>query len=105
MAGLTTHVLDTSIGKPAHNILIELFFVITFTPIIFKIFEPHFNLGLSFLLSSSKFLKVDTPLALAAIKKIIKNSSIASLFKLDGQLIDFRFLGLSTKTSAIASPL
>ena len=27
MAGLTTHVLDTSIGKPAHNILIELFFL------------------------------------------------------------------------------
>ena len=26
MAGLTTHVLDTSIGKPAHDILIELFF-------------------------------------------------------------------------------
>ena len=27
MAGLTTHVLDTSIGKPARNILIELFFL------------------------------------------------------------------------------
>ena len=27
MAGLTTHVLDTSIGKPAHDILIELFFL------------------------------------------------------------------------------
>jgi len=26
MAGLTTHVLDTSIGKPAKDILIELFF-------------------------------------------------------------------------------
>ena len=25
MAGLTTHVLDTSIGKPAKDILIELF--------------------------------------------------------------------------------
>ena len=27
MAGLTTHVLDTSIGKPAKDILIELFFL------------------------------------------------------------------------------
>ena len=25
MAGLTTHVLDTSIGKPAYKILIELY--------------------------------------------------------------------------------
>ena len=79
--------------------------VIIFTPIIFKIFEPHFNLGLSFLFSSSKFLKKDIPSALAAIKKIIKNSSIAPLFNFDGQLIDFSFLGLLTKISAIGSPL
>ena len=45
-----------------------------FIPIIFRIFEPNFNLGLSFLLSSSKFLKIETPFAFAAIKKIeIKN--------------------------------
>ena len=75
-------------------ILIEFLVAITFTPIIFKIFEPHFNLGLSFLLSSSKFLKKDTPFALAAIKNKTKNSSIAALFKLDGQLIDFKIFGL-----------
>jgi hypothetical protein len=51
------------------------------TPIIFNILEPHFNLGLSFLSNSSKFLKKDTPLAFAAIKKITKNSSIAPLLK------------------------
>ena len=55
------------------NILIEFSVVITLTPIIFKIFEPHFSLGLSFLFSSSKFLKMDIPFAFAAIKKTIKN--------------------------------
>ena len=48
-------------------------------PIIFKIFEPNFNLGLSFLLSSPRFENLETPLAFEANKKIIKNSSIALL--------------------------
>ena len=50
-----------------------------------------FNLGLSFLFNSSRFLKWDTPFALAAIRKIIKNSSIALLLNFDGQLIDLIF--------------
>ena len=54
---------------------------------------------------SSKFLKKDIPSALAAIKKITRNSSIAPLFNFDGQLIDFIFFGLLTKISAIGSPL
>ena len=77
----------------------EFLVVITLIPIIFRIFEPHFNLGLSFLFNSSKFLKIDVPLALAAIKKIIKNSSMASLLNLVGQLIDLRDEGLFTKMS------
>ena len=45
------------------------------------------------------------PLALAAIKKMTKNSSIAPLFKFEGQFTDLRFFGLFTKMSAIVSPL
>jgi hypothetical protein len=48
-------------------------------------------------LSSDKFLKYEIPFALAATKKIIKNSSIAPLFNFEGQLIDFNFFGLLIK--------
>ena len=75
-----------SCGFP--NILIELLVVITLIPINFNIFEPHFNLGLSFLLSSCKFLKRETPFAFAAIKNITKNSSIALLLNFEGQFKD-----------------
>jgi len=50
-------------------------------------------------------LKLDTPFALAAIKKIIKNSSIAELFNEAGQFIPFIFSELFTTISAIFSPL
>ena len=49
------------------------------------------NLGLSFLLSSLRFLNVDMPLDFDAIKKISRNSSIAELFNFSGQLIDLKF--------------
>ena len=84
-------------------ILKSLFFLLTLIPIFFKKFTATFNLGLSFLLSSPKFLKTETPFAFAATKKIIKNSSIAELFK-SGQ---YRFYVTFTCTliSAINSPL
>ena len=78
---------------------------IAFMPIIFNNFEPHINLGLSFLFSSSNFLKCETPFALAAIKNITKNSSIAPLLNSDGQFRDLIIWGLETKISAIGSPL
>ena len=43
----------------------------------------------------------ETPLDLAATRKITRNSSIALLFKFVGQLIPLRFLELFTKISAI----
>ena len=46
----------------------------TFTPIFLRIDDANFSLGLSFLSNSLSFLKIDTPEALAANKKIlIKN--------------------------------
>ena len=81
------------------------FFFITFIPIIFRKFIAIFNLGLSFLLSSSRFLNEETPLDLAAIKKISKNSSIALLFKFAGQLIDLKFFVLFIFISPKFSPL
>ena len=77
-------------------ILKSLFFLLTLIPIFFKKFTATFNLGLSFLLSSPKFLKTETPFAFAATKKIIKNSSIAELFKSEGQYIGFMLLLLCT---------
>ena len=74
------------------KILIELFVTIFFIPIKFSILEPHFSLGLSFSLSSLKFLKKDTPFALAATKKINKNSSIELAFKLLDNLLILNFL-------------
>ena len=47
----------------------------------------------------------DIPFALAAIKKITKNSSIAELFKYEGQLKHLIFLELSTTMSEVSSPL
>ena len=83
-----------------------LWFVTTFLiPILFKILEPHFNLGLSFWLSSDKFLKYDIPFAFAATKKINKNSSIAEELNFIGHLIALNFLELSIIISAIFSPL
>ena len=76
------------------NILILLFILTVLIPIIFKNFIARSSLGLSFLLSSSKFLKVDTPFDFAAIKKINKNSSIALLFSVSGQLIELNCLQL-----------
>ena len=55
---------------------------IVLIPILLRIFDPHTNLGLSFWFSSDNFLNVETPFALAAAKKIIKNSSIAELLRL-----------------------
>ena len=69
------------------NILILSLVIIFFIPILFKSFDPHFNLGLSFWFNSDKFLNVDIPFALAAIKKIKRNSSIAAVLKLVGQFI------------------
>ena len=45
------------------------------------------------------------PLAFAATKKIIKNSSIALLFSFVGQFIALRLLALLIKRSEIFSPL
>ena len=73
------------------KILILSFVTIFFIPILFKSFDPHNSLGLSFWFNSDNFLKYETPLALAAIKKIKRNSSIAALFKLVGQFIGFIF--------------
>ena len=56
-------------------------------------------------MSSSKCLKYEIPFALAAIKKIIKNSSIALLLNFAGQFIDFIILGELTFISDIFSPL
>ena len=55
--------------------------------------------------SSPKSSKVDIPFALAAIRKIIKNSSIADEFKLFGHLNALSFFVLFTKISPINSPL
>ena len=83
----------------------ELSVVIVLIPILFRIFAPHFNLGLSFWLSSPISLKWETPLALAATKKISKNSSMAPLFSLGGQLIGFNLYVLVIEISARSSPL
>ena len=48
-------------------------------PIFFKKLTAISNLGLSFLFSSPKSLKVEIPFDFAATKKITKNSSIAEL--------------------------
>ena len=61
-----------------------------------KIFEPQSNLLDSFLFNSSRFLKQETPLALAAARKIIRNSSMALVFNLVGQFIDFKDYTLLT---------
>ena len=66
------------------------FFNFTFTPIFLSIDDANFSLGLSFLFNSLSFLKIDTPEALAANKKIIKNSSIALLFNSTGHLIGLK---------------
>ena len=87
------------------KILMEFFVVIVLTPIKFKIFEPNFNLGLSFWFNSLKFLKYEIPFALAATRKITRNSSIAPLFNFTGHLIALSELGLLTLMSAIFSPL
>ena len=42
-------------------------------------------------MSLKKFLKYEIPFALAATKKITKNSSMAPLFNFTGQLIAFKF--------------
>ena len=76
-------------------------FLSTLIPIIFKNFIATSKRGLSFLLSSPRFLNFDIPVDLHAIKKINKNSSIAELFKLFGQLIDLKYLLLSTLISPI----
>ena len=76
-----------------------------FTPILFKKFVAISNLGLSFLFNSAKFLNIETPFALAATKKITKNSSIAELLRFFGQSIPLRLLLLLTIISAIFSPL
>ena len=72
------------------KILIEPVPNFTLTPIFFKIFDANFSLGLSFLFNSSSFLKLETPEAFDANKKIIKNSSIALLFNSIGQLIGLK---------------
>ena len=74
-------------------------------PISFKRFVAISNLGLSFLFSSPKLLNVDTPLAFAATRNMIRNSSIAELLRLFGQFIPLRLFLLSTTISAIFSPL
>ena len=83
----------------------ESFVVIVLIPILVKIVLAHLNLGLSFWFNSAKFLKYETPFALAATKNIIRNSSIAPLFYFDGQLIDLIDLALLIFMSAIFSPL
>ena len=75
------------------------------TPIILRKLIAIFNLGLSFLFNSPKFLNVDIPLAFDATIKIIKNSSIAELLSDGGQLIPIIFFELLTTISAIFSPL
>ena len=71
----------------------------------FKIFAPQSNLGLSFLFNSDKSLKCEIPLAFAATKKIIKNSSIALVFNFEEQFIALRLFELFIKISEICSPL
>ena len=73
-------------------------------PIILSIFIAIFNLGLSFLFNSPSPLNFETPLALAATKKINKNSSIAELFKLLEQFIDLKLAVLLIWISPINSP-
>ena len=68
----------------------------TFIPINLKNFTAKSNLLDSFLFISPKSLNFDIPLAFAATKKIIKNSSIAELLNFDGQFIDFKFFLLFT---------
>ena len=65
-----------------------IFISFTLIPINFKNFTAKSNLFDSFLFISPKSLNFDIPLAFAATKKIIKNSSIAELFNFDGQFID-----------------
>ena len=62
--------LKFKLGFP--KILIESFVSLVFTPSLFNSFDPSFNLGLSFLLSSPKREKLETPFAFAAAKNIIK---------------------------------
>ena len=83
--------------------MISFLFLVTLIPIFFKKLIPIFNLGLSFLLSSPRFLNVEIPLALAATRKMIKNSSMAELFKSAGQFIPLRLFLLFTKISEINS--
>ena len=87
------------------NIFILFLFLLTLTPIFFRKLTAISNLGLSFLFNSPKFLKLDVPFAFAAIKKITKNSSIAALFKDEGQLKPLIFFELSTTMSEVSSPL
>ena len=54
-----------------------------------RIFDPQTRRGLSFSFSSDRFLKYEIPLALAANKKIRRNSSIEALLRYVGQLIAF----------------
>ena len=83
----------------------ESFVVIVLIPILVKIILAHFNLGLSFWFNSANSLKYEIPLALAATKNIIRNSSMAPLFNFDGQSIDLIDLALLTFMSAIFYPL
>ena len=76
------------LGSP--KILIESFVNLVFIPNWFNNFDPNFNLGLSFLFSSPKFLKLEMPFALAAAKNMMRNSSIKLLLRFGGQLIFFK---------------
>ena len=55
--------------------------------------------------NSLSFINFEHPLALAATRKIIRNSSIAALLNFAGQLIPFKIFLLFTRISAIFSPL
>ena len=84
------------------NIFISFFFLSTLIPISLRKLIAISNLGLSFLFNSPKFLKLDIPFAFAAIKKITKNSSIAALFKYEGQLKPLIFLKWKGPSSGMA---
>ena len=75
------------------KILIESFVNLVLIPNWFNSFEPNFNLGLSFLFSSARFEKLETPFAFAAAKNMIKNSSIKLLLRLEaGDIFKFGWL-------------
>ena len=63
----------------------------TLTPIFVNIFDANLSLGLSFLSSSSSFLKTDIPRPYCK-ENITKNSSIALLLSLTGQFIGLKEL-------------